>query len=247
MLIVTSLLLAQIITAATIFSLSAAAGLSARCALEQARLHGEAARRRADAGCARDDPGGGASELSRVDRGGRRRRRIGTTARMTACFEASGRELGERFTVFATGSPHQHGDGGVQIGIVLPDGSAIMAPLPPPPPRGLGLTPPLLSTLVFLASRHRAAFAVGDADADRAVDAICRRGGAFHRRRRRRAAERARPRRNPQGRGGAERDARADSAAGGRPHPDAGRGEPRSAGRRSRGCACAPRRSSRSR
>ena len=57
-------------------------------------------------------------------------------------------DLGDRFNVFATGSPHQ--PGGVQIGVGLADGSVIIAPLPPPP-RGFRLTPALLSALVFLA------------------------------------------------------------------------------------------------
>jgi signal transduction histidine kinase len=58
------------------------------------------------------------------------------------------RELGQQFAVFATHPVVAHGP--PQIGVRLPDGSAIMTAMPPPPRRS-GLPPALISALAFLA------------------------------------------------------------------------------------------------
>ena len=57
------------------------------------------------------------------------------------------RELGDPLSVFRTGPAGP--DSAPQIGVRLPDGSAIMTAMPPP--RRLGLSPGLTSALVFLA------------------------------------------------------------------------------------------------
>ena len=59
-------------------------------------------------------------------------------------------ELGDRFSVFTVSFPRREPSGGVQAVIRLPDGSAIATHLDPRPP-GFGRTPVLLSALVFLA------------------------------------------------------------------------------------------------
>jgi hypothetical protein len=59
-------------------------------------------------------------------------------------------ELGDRFSVFTVSFPRREPAGGVQAVIRLPDGSAIATHLDPRPP-GFGRTPVLLSALVFLA------------------------------------------------------------------------------------------------
>jgi signal transduction histidine kinase len=148
-LIVTSLLLAQIITTATIFSLMPPPPFPPGAHLSRLAYTAKLidAAPTADARAAILDTARGSFPELIVAGAPPPHRHDRPDDRLLRGLRA---ELGDRFAVFATGSPHQHGDGGVQVGIVLPDGGAIMAPLPPPP-RGLRLTPPLLSALVFLA------------------------------------------------------------------------------------------------
>ena len=65
--------------------------------------------------------------------------------------------IGNEFTVFTSHSEGSPPDGGLQIGLRLPDGTAIMTafPAPPLPPGAVGVfrvSPGLISMLVFLAS-----------------------------------------------------------------------------------------------
>jgi len=151
-LVVTSLLIAQAITAATffLFSPSPSFGQSPAAAVTQlavtakliAAADSEQARRAILEAARRSLPElQVASEPAAADR-------MSPDDRLTRHLQ---RDIGDEFKVFTTRAAGSPPDAGLRIGLRLPDGMAITTAFPPPP-RGPGPSPGLISMLVFLAS-----------------------------------------------------------------------------------------------